>query len=190
MDLFLAAEILLIGVLIIFTVLLVREMRRFGARRLGPTRTSVQPVAESKPLAVQPVEQPPVEQQPIEQQAAEEKTAPPVAPPRPPSGIPYLEMRSGSDPSIYYPLTAATTTIGRDPTCDIVLGDALSAISRRHAQIEHMGDAYILMDLNSSNGVFVDGVAVRRNRLRDGVEISIGRVAAFIFRSNDPGGGL
>ena len=183
MSIELAAEILLTGVIIVFAVLLVREMRRYGARRAAPAQVVAQPVAESEPPVVQAVEE-----QAVEQQIVEEKEATPVAPQRPPSGVPYLEMRSSGNPPVYYPLAGAITTIGRDPACDIALDDSLSAVSRRHAQIEHSGDAHILVDLNSGNGVFVDGVAVRRNRLRDGVEISIGRVAAFTFRSNQPGG--
>ena len=49
-------------------------------------------------------------------------------------------------------------TIGRDPACTIPLDAALAPVSRRHAQIERDGDDYILTDLGSENGLFVDGV--------------------------------
>jgi hypothetical protein len=56
-------------------------------------------------------------------------------------------------------LPAAGGTIGRSRGCDVVLEDI--AISRRHAEIRPGPDGWTLADLGSTNGVLVNGRAVR-----------------------------
>ncbi|HET6603823.1 MAG TPA: FHA domain-containing protein [Xanthomonadaceae bacterium] len=55
-------------------------------------------------------------------------------------------------------------TIGRDPGCQVVLDHA--SISRRHAELASDGNGYLLRDLGSRNGVYVDGLRVDRVRIR------------------------
>ncbi len=45
--------------------------------------------------------------------------------------------------------------IGRAPNCDIVLSSLM--VSREHARIDKQGDQYVIYDLESTNGVFVNG---------------------------------
>jgi two-component system cell cycle response regulator len=47
---------------------------------------------------------------------------------------------------------------GRGPTCDVVLPD--DGVSRKHAIIRRRGDDYVLEDLRSKNGTFVEGEPV------------------------------
>ena len=54
-----------------------------------------------------------------------------------------------------FTLTAASVTIGRHASCDIVLDD--DAVSRLHARVERTDDGYALMDLGSVNGLRVNG---------------------------------
>jgi len=63
-------------------------------------------------------------------------------------------------------------TIGRDPANDIHL-DALD-VSRRHARIQKFDQHYILEDLKSRNGAFVNGKPVAKIELVDGDLIQIG----------------
>ncbi len=63
-------------------------------------------------------------------------------------------------------------SIGRLPECDVTLNDA--NVSRRHAEIRPEGDAFVLVDLGSTNGSRVNGVRVSRRELVDGDEISCG----------------
>jgi len=63
-----------------------------------------------------------------------------------------------------YSFEKSLVTIGRDPTCDIVVDNI--GCSRRHAAIEATQDGYVLADLKSHNGTFVDGERVFHHRLR------------------------
>src|SRR4051794_31064575 len=67
-----------------------------------------------------------------------------------------LEVRVVSGPSagVVLPLTASTV-VGRDPGCDLVLAD--EEVSRRHAEIAvDASGAVVVHDLGSTNGVAVD----------------------------------
>jgi type II secretory ATPase GspE/PulE/Tfp pilus assembly ATPase PilB-like protein len=54
-----------------------------------------------------------------------------------------------------YAVTRQVTTIGRGATSDLVLKDEKA--SRAHAAIEQISDGYLLRDLNSSNGTWLNG---------------------------------
>lgn len=63
-------------------------------------------------------------------------------------------------------------SIGRSPSNDLVLQAA--KISRQHAAINKYKDQYLVIDLKSSNGVYVNGRKVDEHALEEGDEISIG----------------
>jgi uncharacterized RDD family membrane protein YckC len=77
------------------------------------------------------------------------------------------------------PLTHAFLSIGRDPSNDLVLPDAM--VSRRHAVVEHRASQYVLRDCNSSNGSLVNGDRISERALRDGDLVAIGS-ARLLFR--------
>ncbi len=64
-------------------------------------------------------------------------------------------------------------TIGRSSECDIAL-EAPKA-SRRHAEILAEDDHFILVDSGSANGTQVNGERVKRELLRPGDVIQVGR---------------
>jgi pSer/pThr/pTyr-binding forkhead associated (FHA) protein len=63
-------------------------------------------------------------------------------------------------------------TLGRAATNDIVLTD--NKASRTHARLEFAGGAWTLVDLNSTNGVIVNGERVERVQLQEGVQALLG----------------
>ncbi len=89
---------------------------------------------------------------------------------------------AGRDRGGYYQLEAEAVVIGRDDTCDIQIVDEM--ISRRHMQISCKGEpqsrTYSVSDLQSANGVFVNGHQVSDDRaLHDGDTIKIGETKLF-----------
>jgi hypothetical protein len=64
-------------------------------------------------------------------------------------------------------------TIGRSRECDVVLDD--SGVSRRHAELRPEGTAWTIEDLGSTNGVRINGIAVRGpHELRSGDRVEMG----------------
>lgn len=61
--------------------------------------------------------------------------------------------------------------IGRLDNCDIVLDSP--EVSRRHAVIRQVGDAYAIEDLDSSNGTYVNDAPVKQIQLNEGDLIQI-----------------
>jgi pSer/pThr/pTyr-binding forkhead associated (FHA) protein len=69
--------------------------------------------------------------------------------------------------------------IGRSKDCDIQLEDG--NVSRRHAELRQEGAAYWLIDLDSTNGMEVNGRATRRAKLDDGDAVTLGSTE-LVFR--------
>lgn len=63
-------------------------------------------------------------------------------------------------------------TIGRDPENGIVLES--ESVSRRHCRLERYKGARYIIDLNSTNGTFVNNVAVTRAKIESGARIQVG----------------
>jgi hypothetical protein len=66
-----------------------------------------------------------------------------------------LVMQSGPTPGKSYPLDKNEIFIGRDINNDIVISDA--EISRKHCRLFLQGNGYMVEDLGSTNGCFVNG---------------------------------
>ncbi len=66
-----------------------------------------------------------------------------------------LVMRSGPTPGTVYPLEGDLITVGRDSGNSIAINDA--EMSRRHARLLFQGGKYVLEDVGSTNGTFVNG---------------------------------
>lgn len=63
--------------------------------------------------------------------------------------------------------------IGRASSCDLVISDEFA--SNMHAKLVLVGEDWVLQDLNSTNGTFVDGKKVLTpNTIRQGTTIRIG----------------
>jgi hypothetical protein len=81
-----------------------------------------------------------------------------------------------------FDVTAAGLTIGRLPQCDIQLN--LPGVSRQHARIEVEGGRCCVLDLDSTNGTFVNSVPLApqaRRWLTNGDLVQIGTVLVLRF---------
>jgi len=97
------------------------------------------------------------------------------AAPPPPPPVPFgtLQVTTPGQPPRMVPLGRLPFTIGRQAGCDLLLSD--SQISRVHARISLQDGTFILEDLGSTNGTFVNGQRVHHHVLRSGDEIQIGQ---------------
>ncbi len=71
-----------------------------------------------------------------------------------------------------YPLTDAPVVLGRGNDCDIRIND--HSVSRRHARIQPGADGYYAVDLQSTNGTFVNDVPASICKLKDGDYLRVG----------------
>jgi transcriptional regulator with AAA-type ATPase domain len=91
----------------------------------------------------------------------------------------------GGTESRRLPLGARPVTIGANRGLDLTLIDR--AVSGRHARIEPSEDGYLIRDLGSRNGTYVDGVATILARLRVGSRIRIGRTDLVVLPRGERG---
>src|ERR1041384_3675508 len=95
--------------------------------------------------------------------------------------LPKLIVKQGGT-SREVPLSKETVSIGRTPENDIELKDSL--ISRKHTSIVKKGDRYVVYDLGSSNGTFVNRERIEMKPLDHGDIIRVGE--SEIFFVDDP----
>jgi predicted component of type VI protein secretion system len=94
--------------------------------------------------------------------------------------MPYIILADKNDEIDRRELTEAVT-VGRSLECGIQVRDAL--LSRQHCRIEPIGSTWVLTDLNSRNGTFMNnGERMTQHVLEDGDIVRLGRVR-MCFRS-------
>ena len=95
----------------------------------------------------------------------------------------YLIVLAGASVGEMYKIAKETTVIGRGNQADIHVVD--DGISRRHAEIVHVGDSMLVRDLGSTNGTFCNGERVTEQALQDGDKIQIGSTTILKFTFHD-----
>lgn len=94
-----------------------------------------------------------------------------------------LLVRQGPQIGLQFSITTNRVILGREETCDIVIQDA--EVSRRHCQISWEGNAYVIQDLGSTNGTFVNGSQITVPRvLTNGDTIGLGQTT-LIFENQE-----
>jgi hypothetical protein len=78
-----------------------------------------------------------------------------------------------------FPINKDIMTIGRDVSCEILLNN--DQVSRKHAELLRITDGYLLRDLGSTNGVFINGQRIQEKFLNPGDIITIGELQ-FLFQ--------
>ncbi|HHE71175.1 MAG TPA: FHA domain-containing protein, partial [Chloroflexi bacterium] len=103
--------------------------------------------------------------------------------PAQPQELAWLVLLSGTHAGMEF-RQGEITTIGRDPSCDIVLDDTTA--SRQHAQVRLEGQTFTIYDLGSASGTYVNNRSIGRARLIDSDRIQIGQTV-LIFKQVDRG---
>ncbi len=142
-----------------------------AARTTPPQSVSI-PVPAT-PVAVAPA--PAVSTTMVYRQGEADAIAVP-APPEPPREVVTLTLDGNA-----HPITPAGLVIGRSRECDLRVADGNA--SRRHAEVVRDGDAYVVVDLGSTNGTELNGRRITREVLSDGDRITIGATDLVFGRS-------
>ena len=91
---------------------------------------------------------------------------------------PRLVAIAGKFQGTVLSITDSPAIIGRESAATLCLPEG--SVSRRHSQIEREGDDFIVTDLDSLNGTFVNDVPIKRRTLEHGDRIRIGD-SHFLF---------
>ncbi|MBI5489801.1 MAG: diguanylate cyclase [Deltaproteobacteria bacterium] len=92
-----------------------------------------------------------------------------------------LVVLSGQSVGTIVPLDISEITIGRDPGCDVRLGD--DGISRRHVRVLADGPRWAVEDVGSTNGTTVNGERlVGRHELQEGDRVLVGHTVLKFVR--------
>jgi pSer/pThr/pTyr-binding forkhead associated (FHA) protein len=97
--------------------------------------------------------------------------------------IPRLIAIDGPLSGQTFYLDESAVSIGRQLSNDIILNDP--HVSRNHCVIRTEGEHYMIEDLNSANGTYVNGERVNACSLKEGSLIQIG-ISRFVFRLQNP----
>ncbi len=95
---------------------------------------------------------------------------------------PRLSAISGRLKGSVFTIEDLPVVIGRDTTATLCIADA--SVSRRHSQIEKEDEQFVILDLESLNGTFINDVPVKRRRLEHGDRLRIGD-SQFLFLMHD-----
>lgn len=99
-------------------------------------------------------------------------------------GVGTLIVRVGPQAGARFALTDVLTRLGRHPDSEISLDDI--TVSRRHAEITRVGGHYVVRDVGSLNGTYVNQERVEEAPLRHGDELQVGKFRLVFFDGPGP----
>jgi pSer/pThr/pTyr-binding forkhead associated (FHA) protein len=101
-----------------------------------------------------------------------------------PAGTGLLVVRRGPNAGSKFVLEPEVTKAGRHPASDIFLDDI--TVSRRHAEFRRVNGGYVVCDVGSLNGTYVNRERTDEAPLGNGDEVQIGKFK-LVFLSEDQG---
>ena len=102
---------------------------------------------------------------------------------------PRLIAINGSLKGTIFPLNGDQISIGRESASDVSL--IHSSVSRRHCLIKRTGGEFLICDLDSYNGTFVNGVPVKEQSLMHADQVKIGAISLLflVAEGDEPSSG-
>ncbi|MFK5635546.1 MULTISPECIES: FHA domain-containing protein [unclassified Ornithinimicrobium] len=95
-------------------------------------------------------------------------------------GTALLIVLRGPNTGARFLLDADEVTSGRHPRSDIFLDDV--TVSRRHAVFARSGEGYLVRDVGSLNGTYVNRQRIDEAELNPGDEVQIGKFRLVFYR--------
>lgn len=146
----------------------------FEPGRVGQGRTPLEPTQRATPP-------PPLEPQRVPEPQRVGKIDPTSIMGAPPPVTAWLVQKSSGRAGKQYSLAQARNTIGRDATrCDVVLDN--DTVSAEHAAVLYENGQFVLCDLASTNGTFLNQRRIQRQSLWDGDVVRLGEVT-LVFKT-------
>ncbi|OXM54389.1 glycogen accumulation regulator GarA [Amycolatopsis alba] len=103
-----------------------------------------------------------------------------------PAGSALLVVKRGPNAGSRFLLDRDTTSAGRHPDSDIFLDDV--TVSRRHAEFRREGGEFVVIDVGSLNGTYVNREPVDQAVLAGGDEVQIGKFRLVFLTGTGSGG--
>ena len=103
-----------------------------------------------------------------------------------PAGSALLVVKRGPNAGSRFLLDQDVTTAGRHPDSDIFLDDV--TVSRRHAEFRREGGGFVVHDVGSLNGTYVNRQRIDVAALADGDEVQIGKFRLLYLAGARAGG--
>src|SRR5882672_11394823 len=95
---------------------------------------------------------------------------------------PRLAAISGKLKGAIFTINEDSLVIGRETAANLCIADA--SVSRRHSVIEKNAEQFVITDLESLNGTFINDVPVKTRKLEHGDRVRIGE-SQFLFLLHD-----
>ncbi len=96
-----------------------------------------------------------------------------------PGSTAMVVVKRGPNAGSKYMLDADVTGAGRHPDSDIFLDDI--TVSRRHAEIARTREGFVVRDVGSLNGTYLNRERIDEAHLRNGDELQIGKFKLVFF---------
>ncbi len=101
-----------------------------------------------------------------------------------PPGAGLLVVRRGPNAGSRFLLDEEVTTVGRHPESDIFLDDV--TVSRRHAEFRKTPDGFVVRDVGSLNGTYVNRERIDETSLRSTDEVQVGKFRLVFLAASRP----
>lgn len=103
-----------------------------------------------------------------------------------PTGSALIVVKRGPNAGSRFLLNRPVTSAGRHPGSDLLLDDVTA--SRRHVEFRREDGEFVIVDVGSRNGTYVNNRLVQSAVLKDGDEIQIGKFRLiFLAQPTAPG---
>ncbi|MGI9119692.1 MAG: FHA domain-containing protein [Acidimicrobiales bacterium] len=101
-----------------------------------------------------------------------------------PEGSGMLVVKRGPGAGSRFILDKPVVSAGRHPESDIFLDDV--TVSRRHAEVLHRPEGYVLHDAGSLNGTYLNRERIEEAAITNGDEVQIGRFKLVFLATSGP----
>lgn len=99
-----------------------------------------------------------------------------------PAGSALLIVKRGPSDGSRFLLDVDVTTAGRHPNAEIFLDDV--TVSRKHAEFRRVDGGFVVTDLGSLNGTYLNGARADSAKLNDGDEVQVGKFKLTFYAAS------